>query len=109
MTEIVRVMRVIRSHYAETIRVEDLADIDGMSVTYFYRHFRGVTSLSPIQFQKQIRLQEARSRLLSSSQDVAEVGFAVGYDSPSQFSSEYRRLFGQPPGKDRDSLRRSNG
>jgi AraC-like DNA-binding protein len=109
MTQIGRVIRWIRSHYAETIRVEDLADIAGMSVTSFYRHFRGVTSLSPIQFQKQIRLQEARSRLLSSSQDVAEVGFAVGYDSPSQFSREYRRLFGRPPSKDCDSLRRFEG
>ena len=63
--------------------------------------------MTPIQYQKQIRLQTARSLLLSAAQDVAEVGFAVGYDSPSQFSHEYRRLFGRPPGKDGESLRRS--
>lgn len=80
----------------------------GMSLTSFHRHFLGVTSLSPLQFQKQIRLQEARSRLLLSSQDVAAVGFAVGYDSPSQFSREYRRLFGAPPGQDGERLRRSS-
>jgi AraC-like DNA-binding protein len=79
----------------------------GMSLTSFHRHFLGVTSLSPLQFQKQIRLQEARSRLLLSSQDVAAVGFAVGYDSPSQFSREYRRRFGTPPGQDGERLRRS--
>jgi transcriptional regulator GlxA family with amidase domain len=79
----------------------------GMSLTSFHRHFLGVTSLSPLRFQKQIRLQEARSRLLSSSHDVAAIGFAVGYESPSQFSREYRRLFGAPPGQDGERLRQS--
>jgi transcriptional regulator GlxA family with amidase domain len=92
MTQIGRAIRWIRDHYAATVRIEDLANIAGMSLTSFHRHFLGVTSLSPLQFQKQIRLQEARSRLLLSSQDVAAVGFAVGYDGPSQFSREYRRL-----------------
>jgi transcriptional regulator GlxA family with amidase domain len=77
MTQIGRAIRWIRDHYAETVWIEDLADMAGMSLTSFHRHFLGVTSLSPLQFQKQIRLQEARSRLLSSSQDVAAVGFAV--------------------------------
>src|SRR6202166_3793497 len=107
MTQIGRAIRWIRDHYAETVRIEDLANKIGMSLTSFHRHFLGVTSLSPLQFQKQIRLQEARSRLLLSSQDVAAVGFAVGYDSPSQFSREYRRLFGAPPGQDGERLRRS--
>jgi AraC-like DNA-binding protein len=107
MTQIGRAIRWIRDHYAETVWIEDLADIAGMSLTSFYRHFLGVTSLSPLQFQKQIRLQEARSRLLSSSQGVAAVGFAVGYESPSQFSREYRRLFGAPPGQEGERLRRS--
>ena len=107
MTQIGRTIRWIRDHYAEAVRIEDLADIAGMSLASFHRHFLGVTSLSPLQFQKQIRLQEARSRLLLSSQDVAAVGFAVGYDSPSQFSREYRRLFGAPPGQDGERLRRS--
>jgi AraC-like DNA-binding protein len=108
MTQIGRAIRWLRDHYAETVRIEDLADIAGMSLTSFHRHFLNVTSLSPLQFQKQIRLQEARSQLLSSSEDVAAVGFAVGYDSPSQFSREYRRLFGAPPGQDAQRLRRSN-
>jgi AraC-like DNA-binding protein len=70
-----------------------------------HRHFLALTSLSPMQYQKRIRLQEARSRLLSRSEDVAAVGFSVGYESPSQFSREYKRLFGTPPGKDGEQLR----
>jgi len=76
-----------------------------MSVSSFHRHFRAVTSMSPLQYQKQIRLQEARARLLVEAQDVAAVGYDVGYDSPSQFSREYSRLFGAPPGKDAARLR----
>lgn len=109
MAQIGRVIRWIRSHYAKTIRIEELASIAGMSVTSFHRHFRGITSMTPIQYQKHIRLQAARSRLMSAAQDVADVGFAVGYGSPSQFSREYRRLFGRPPGKDGESLRGACG
>ena len=105
--QIGRAIRWIRGHYAEAIRIEELATIAGMSVTSFHRHFRGITSMTPIQYQKHIRLQKARSRLISAARDVAEVGFSVGYDSPSQFSREYRRLFGRSPGKDGESLRRS--
>jgi transcriptional regulator GlxA family with amidase domain len=76
-----------------------------MSVSSFHRHFRAVTSMTPIQFQKQIRLREARARLLAEPGDVAGVGFAVGYDSPSQFSREYRRMFGVPPSHDALALR----
>jgi AraC-like DNA-binding protein len=76
-----------------------------MSVSSFHRHFRAVTSMAPIQFQKQIRLHEARARLLFEPGDVAGVGFAVGYESPSQFSREYRRMFGVPPGRDVLALR----
>jgi AraC-like DNA-binding protein len=76
-----------------------------MSVSSFHRHFRAVTSMSPLQYQKRIRLQEARARLLVESADVAAVGFEVGYDSPSQFSREYSRLFGAPPGRDVARLR----
>ncbi len=107
--QIGRAIRWIRSHYAEAIRIEELAGIAGMSVTSFHRHFRGVTSMTPIQYQKQIRLQTARSRLMTVAEDVAEVGFAVGYDSPSQFSREYRRLFGHSPGKDGRDLRQLKG
>ena len=83
MTQIGRTIRWIRDHYAETVRIEDLANMAGMSLTSFHRHFLGVTSLSPLQFQKQIRLHEARSRLLSSSQDVAAIGPAYGQPLPS--------------------------
>jgi AraC-like DNA-binding protein len=76
-----------------------------LSVSSFHRHFRAVTSMTPVQFQKQLRLHEARARLLAESEDVAGVGFAVGYDSPSQFSREYRRMFGRLPGRDALDLR----
>jgi AraC-like DNA-binding protein len=82
------------------LRIEDLARVANMSATSFFRHFRDVTSLTPIQYQKQVRLQEARAKLLANPGDVAAAGYAVGYDSPSQFSREYRRLFGAPPGRD---------
>jgi AraC-like DNA-binding protein len=105
MTQIGRAIKWLRSHYSEAIRIGDLAGVAGMSLTSFHRHFRVVTSMSPIQYQKQIRLQEARTRLMSGLEDVANVGFQVGYDSPSQFSREYKRLFGAPPGKDGERLR----
>jgi transcriptional regulator GlxA family with amidase domain len=106
MAQIGRAIRWIRAHFAEVLRIEDLARLAGMSVTSFHRHFQGVTSMTPIQYQKQIRLQTARSRLMASAEDVAAVGFAVGYDSPSQFSREYRRQFGLAPGRDGRRLRR---
>lgn len=105
MSQIGRAVRWLGSHFAETIRIEHLAEIAGMSVTSLHRHFRMVTSLTPIQYQKQLRLQAARARLMATREDVAEVGFAVGYDSPSQFSREYRRMFGKPPGQDGEDLR----
>ena len=78
-----------------------------MSVTSFHRQFRAVTLMSPIQYLKQIRLQEARGRLLAGLGDVATIGHAVGYDSPSQFSREYKRAYGLPPGEDARLLRAS--
>jgi AraC-like DNA-binding protein len=108
LSQIGRAIRWIRVHYAEVIRIEDLAQVAGMSASSLHRHFRGVTAMSPLQYQKQIRLQEARARLIAESQDVATVGFDVGYDSSSQFSREYRRLFGAPPGKDIARLRKSS-
>jgi AraC-like DNA-binding protein len=101
-----RVIQRLRDHYAEPIRIEELAGLAGMSETSLHRHFKAVTSMSPLQFQKQVRLQEARNLLLGHANDVAGVGFAVGYDSPSQFSREYSRQFGRPPGRDLEWLRR---
>lgn len=100
-----RVIARLRERYAEPIRIEALAELAGMSDSSLHRHFRAVTSMSPLQFQKQVRLQEARNRLLNDGRDIAGVGFAVGYDSPSQFSREYSRQFGQPPGRDLERLR----
>ncbi|MEV5531412.1 AraC family transcriptional regulator [Streptomyces prunicolor] len=105
LTHISRAIRWIRDHHTETLRIEDLARLAGMSASPFHRHFRAVTALTPIQYQKRIRLQEARLLLMSSTEDVADVGFAVGYDSASQFSREYRRAFGSPPGQDAVRLR----
>ena len=95
-----RAIRWIRANFAEPMRIERLADLAGMSLSTFHRHFRTVTTMSPLQFQKQVRLQEARARLLSGGDSAAGAGFAVGYDSPSQFSREYARLFGAPPARD---------
>ncbi|MFJ2648988.1 AraC family transcriptional regulator N-terminal domain-containing protein [Streptomyces sp. NPDC087420] len=100
LAHINRAVRRIRENYAEPFRVEDLAQIAGMSVSAFHRNFQTVTGMSPIQFQKRIRLQEARLLLAGRPSDVSGVGLRVGYDSPSQFSREYRRLFGTPPSKD---------
>ncbi|MCF7552297.1 AraC family transcriptional regulator [Pseudonocardia sp. WMMC193] len=100
-----RAIAWLRENYAEPVRIEDLAARAGMSPSTFHRHFRAITALSPIQFQKRIRLQEARSLLVARPDDVAGVGHLVGYDSPSQFSREYRRLFGMPPGQDAARLR----
>lgn len=95
-----RAIKWIRANYAQVLRIEELAQVAGMSITSFHRHFAGVTSLSPIQYQKQVRLQAARALLLSSSRDAADIGLEVGYESPSQFSREYRRQFGRPPRAD---------
>lgn len=95
----------IRTHYNRPLHVEELAARSLMSVTSFHRHFRAITQMTPLQYQKHLRLHEARARLLASSRDVASTGYAVGYDNPSQFSREYRRMFGVPPGRDAARLR----
>jgi AraC-like DNA-binding protein len=105
LSHVSRAVRWIRKHYAEPFRVEDLARMSGMSGSAFYRNFQAVTSMSPIQFQKQIRLQEARLLLATHPGDVTGVGRRVGYDNPSQFSREYRRQFGTPPSQDAVHLR----
>ena len=104
-SQVGRAIRWIRDNYTEPTRIEDLARMAGMSTAAFHRHFRAVTTMSPLQFQKRIRLQEARALLVAKPDDVAGVGHLVGYDSPSQFNREYRRLFGAPPGQDSARLR----
>jgi AraC-like DNA-binding protein len=105
LSHIARAVRWIREHYARSFRVEEVAEMCGMSGSAFYRNFQAVTAMSPIQFQKQIRLLEARLQLVAHPDDVAGVGFRVGYESPSQFSREYRRQFGVPPTEDARRLR----
>jgi AraC-like DNA-binding protein len=99
-----RATAFIRNRFAEPLRVADLAALAHMSVPSFHRRFKAVTTLTPLQFQKQIRLQEAR-RLLLVEGDVASVGYATGYQSPSQFTRDYRRLFGVSPGRDGAAMR----
>jgi AraC-like DNA-binding protein len=103
-----RAIAWLREHYDQVIRIEDLAAEVSMSVSSLNRHFRAATSMSPLQYQKQIRLQRARARLLADPGDIAGTGHAVGYTSASQFTREYRRLFGAPPGQDAARLRHAH-
>jgi AraC-like DNA-binding protein len=105
LTHIGRAVRWITDHPSTPFRVETLAGDCGMSASAFHRNFHAVTALSPIQFQKQIRLQRSRLLLMSGGDDVATVGRRVGYENTSQFSREYRRQFGLPPGRDAARLR----
>lgn len=105
LSQIRRVVAWSRTHFAEPLRVEALADMAGMSVSSFHRHFKAVTSMSPLQYHKQIRLQQARLQLLAAPGEAARVAFAVGYESASQFSREYARQFGLPPARDAARLR----
>jgi AraC-like DNA-binding protein len=109
LSHITRSVRWIRENYARPFRVEEVARLSGMSVSAFHRNFQVVTGMSPIQFQKHLRLQAARLLLTNSPNDVTGVGFRVGYDSPSQFSREYRRLFGAPPSRDAVRMRGGTG
>jgi AraC-like DNA-binding protein len=106
LTHVSRAVRWITEHFDKPFRVEELARSCGMSTSAFHRNFQAVTALSPIQFQKQIRLQKSRLLLLTGVDDVATIGYRVGYDSTSQFSREYRRQFGLPPGRDAARARR---
>ncbi|PAF21589.1 hypothetical protein CHH49_11915 [Terribacillus saccharophilus] len=95
----------IRNHYDHSFRIEELAEIAGMSVSSLHRHFKEVTAMSPIQFQKQIRLQEARQLLLYEDADTTDAAMQVGYESVSQFSREYARMYGFPPRTDVNRLK----
>jgi AraC-like DNA-binding protein len=95
----------IRANYAKPLRVEDLAQIAGMGLSTLHHHFRALTAMSPLQYQKHLRLQAARGRMLVDGLDAASAAFEVGYESASQFNREYNRLFGQPPMRDIRTLR----
>jgi len=95
----------LRKHFDEQLKMEEIARELGMSVSGFHHHFKSVTSMSPLQFQKHLRLQEARRLMLGEDMDAASAGFRVGYEDPSHFSREYKRHFGAPPHGDIASLR----
>jgi AraC-like DNA-binding protein len=105
LSHVARAVQWIRENYAQPFRVEEVAQLSGMSASAFHRNFQAVTALSPIQFQKQIRLQAARLLLANHPNDVTGVSYQVGYDNPSQFSREYRRQFGAPPSVDAARMR----
>jgi AraC-like DNA-binding protein len=95
----------VRANYAKPLRVEDLAKLAGMGVSTLHHHFRALTAMSPLQYQKQLRLHAARERMLMGGLDAASAAFEVGYESASQFNREYSRFFGQPPKRDIRTLR----
>ena len=105
MAQVTRAICWIKDHYDQPLSIERLAGEVGMSASTLHEHFKSVTSLSPLQYQKQLRLQEARRLMLTGLKDAARAGHAVGYESSSQFSREYARFFGLSPGRDAMRLR----
>ena len=97
---VARAVAILPNHYAEPVRIEALAQVAGMSLSAFHLHFRSITSLTPLQFQKQLRLIEARRRMLEQGDAISDAAYGVGYESVPQFTREYGRLFGQPPARD---------
>jgi len=100
LARIYKVINWIKTNYTQAIRVEDLAEMAALSVSAFHRHFRAITALSPVQYQKQIRLMHARLKLATSGENIMNVALSVGYQSHTQFSREYARQFGLPPSAD---------
>ena len=103
--QIARAIDWLKGNFTEPLSIDDLAAQASMSTSTFHHHFRSMTALSPLQFQKQLRLQEARRLMLAEHMDAATAAFQVGYESPSQFSREYNRQFGAPPLRDIANLR----
>lgn len=103
--QVARAITWLKENFSEPLRVEQLAEMASMGTSTFHHHFRNMTALSPLQYQKQLRLQEARRLMLTDYLDAANAAFQVGYESPSQFSREYSRQFGAPPVRDISSLR----
>jgi len=102
-----RAIAWIAANYSKTLRVEELAELSSMGVSTLHHHFRMLTSMSPLQYRKQLRLQSARNLMLNSGMDASSAAFEVGYESATQFSREYSRFFGQPPVRDVRALRES--
>jgi AraC-like DNA-binding protein len=103
--QIARAINWLKDNFTKPLRIDDLAALVNMSTSTFHHHFRQVTAMSPLQYQKWLRLNEARRLMLAKDQDATTAAFEVGYESPSQFSREYSRLFGAPPQRDITSLR----
>lgn len=101
---IARAIDWLKAHYEVTLRIDDLAHEAGLSNSAFHAHFKNMTSMSPLQFQKKLRLNEARRLMLVENFDASAAAFEVGYESPSQFNREYRRQFGAPPMRDIKNL-----
>ena len=106
MRRVARAVALLRAEFRHSLRVAQLAEAAGMSPSSFHYHFRAVTSLSPLQFQKQLRLIEARRLILSEGMTASHSAFSVGYESVSQFTREYSRMFGSPPIRETDEARR---
>lgn len=105
LSQIGRATDWIRTHYADRISIDDLAALADMSVTSFHRHFKAITAMSPLQYRTQMRLQEARRLMLVDANDASTIALDVGYESVSQFSRDYRKMFGLPPAADAARLR----
>jgi AraC-like DNA-binding protein len=105
MQRIAEVIKRVNVDFAKPLRVEDLAEQANMSISSFHRHFKAVTSMSPLQYQKQLKLLSARQIMLVENADATQTAYQVGYESTSQFSREYARMFGAPPIKDIERLR----
>lgn len=103
--QIARAIDWLKSNYTSSLRVDELASYSGMSTSTFHHHFRAMTAMSPLQFQKWLRLHEARQLMYTEHLDAATAAFQVGYESPSQFNREYSRLFGAPPLRDIKNMR----
>ena len=103
--QIARVIDWLKDNYTESLRIEDLAKQVSMSASSFHHHFKSMTAMTPLQFQKLLRLNEARRIMLTEPVDASTVAFHVGYESASQFNRDYRRLFGAPPLRDIKKLR----
>lgn len=107
INKISKAITKIQTHYNKTINAGELSKAAGMSLPAFYKSFKNITKLSPLQFQKKLRLTEARRLLITEGEDAATVSFKVGYESPSQFSREYSRMFGLPPIKDSAQIKKT--
>lgn len=107
--QIAKAVHWLKNHYDQTIRIDELASLSGMSSSTFHQHFRALTAMSPLQFQKRLRLNEARRLMLTEHKDAAAAAFEVGYESPSHFNREYSRLYGNSPKRDITDLKQMTG